>query len=505
MTDTAEILLGPPGTGKTTSLLNEVEAEIDRGTAPDRIGFVSFTRKAAEEARTRAMKRFNLKQSDLPWFRTIHSLCFAALGLNSSEVLEGNKLVEFGDWIGVKVSGKVSMEEGATFGFETGDRCLFMENLARVRGITLRQQYDEDDDGLPWNVVERVSRGLAEYKKAKGLHDFTDMLAQFAESDWMARLEVLFVDEAQDLSLLQYKVVERLARGTRRLVFAGDDDQAIYRWAGAAVEHFVALPGQARVLEQSWRVPAAVQATALEVLGRVKHRRPKVWTPREGDPGVLSRVQSLDEIDFESGEDVMVLGRNACFLRDDAMPLLKSQGIVYEFRGGGSVRQSVVEAILDWERLRRGETISVAQAVKVYDQMSAGAGYARGHKKLPHWTDADAVISLGDLKEHGGLSTDGIWHDALTRITPEDRAYMLKALRRGEKLSRRPTVRLSTIHGSKGGQAEHVVLLRDVAWRTMKEGSRLPEDEARVFYVAATRAKTRLTIVAPQTRHAYDL
>jgi len=485
-----------------------VEEELARGVAPDRIGYISFTRKATEEARSRATQRFSLRASQLPWVRTIHSLCFAALGLSSSEVLEGPKLREFGDWIGVPVTGMVSgAEEGSTFGFETGDRCLFMENLARVRMIPLRQQYDTNSDDLPWALVDRVSRGLAEYKKARGLVDFTDMLQMFADSEWSARLEVLFVDEAQDLSLLQWRVVERLARGARRVVLAGDDDQAIYSWAGAATEHFVSMPGQARTLERSWRVPSAVQPTALRILAGVRQRRDKVWRPREGSAGVVSRVQSLDEVDFASGEETLVLSRNACFLRDDAMPLLRSEGVLYDFRGATSVRQSLVEAILDWETLRRGERISIKQAERVYQQLRVGEGVARGHKKLPAWTDRDEEVDIRDLRGRGGLLTDAIWHEAMDRIDPSDRAYMVKALRRGDRLTRRPLVRLSTIHGSKGGEAPHVVLIRDVAWRTYRESLDAPEDESRVWYVAATRAQERLTIVAPQTRseRAFDI
>ena len=499
-----EIILGPPGTGKTTSLLEEMEVELGRGVPPDRIGFVSFTRKAAEEAKSRAIEKFGLASRQLPWIRTLHSLCFAALGLNSSEVFEGSRVKEFGDWIGVSVSGFVSMEEGATFGFDVGDRCLFMDNLARVKGITLRQQYEEDTDDLPWNLVDRISRGLAEYKHARGIYDFTNMLQMFVETDWSARLEVLFVDEAQDLSMLQWHVVEKLARGARRVVIAGDDDQAIYRWAGAAVEHFVGLPGQVRVLSQSWRVPPVVQAVALEILKKVKHRRAKDWAPRRGEDGTVNRVAVLDEIDFDAGQDVLILARNTCFLRDDAMPLLRSQGIIYGFRGGTSVKQSIINAILDWEKLRRGEEITVASAEKVYDQFSVGVGFVRGHKKLPKFEDREAMVGMRDLRERGGLLAEHIWHESMTKIVPDDRFYMLKALKRGEKL-RAPTVRLSTIHGSKGGQADKVILLRDLAQRTNREGQRSPEDEARVFYVASTRAKRDLTIVAPQTRRYYDL
>lgn len=500
-----EIILGPPGTGKTTTLLGMVDEELSWNTPSERIGFVSFTRRAADEAKDRAKEKFQLKDKDLPWFRTIHSLCFSALGLSSAEVIEGRKLVEFGDWIGVKISGKVSLDEGATFGFEIGDRCLFMDNLARVRNVSLRSLYEEDSDDLPWNVVERVAKGYAEYKKEHGLHDFTDMLHEFLHTEWSARLEVLFVDESQDLSAIQWEVVRKLAKGARRVVIAGDDDQAIYRWAGADVDQFVELPGNVTVLTQSWRVPPAIQNVSNEMIARVKHRRAKSWKPREGETGEVVRVGSLDDIDFDVGADIMVLARNTCFLKDDAMPLLRSLGIIYGFRGGNSVRQSLVDAIVEWERLRKGEAVPVHVAEKIYDQFRVGEGFQRGHKKLPFWEDRDALITIQHLKADGGLLTEDIWHEAMGKLSSEDKAYMLKALKRGEKFRRNPTVRLSTIHGSKGGEADHVILLTDMAFRTFQESQRSPEDEARCWYVAVTRAKKKLTIVKPQTRRAYDI
>ena len=52
------IIPGPPGTGKTFTLLNKVE-EYLKNTDPDRVGYFAFTRKAANEAKDRAMKKFN--------------------------------------------------------------------------------------------------------------------------------------------------------------------------------------------------------------------------------------------------------------------------------------------------------------------------------------------------------------------------------------------------------------------------------------------------------------
>ena len=46
------VILGPPGTGKTTAILNLIEGELNNGTAPDKIGYFAFTKKASEEGKT---------------------------------------------------------------------------------------------------------------------------------------------------------------------------------------------------------------------------------------------------------------------------------------------------------------------------------------------------------------------------------------------------------------------------------------------------------------------
>lgn len=82
---------------------------------------------------------------------------------------------------------------------------------------------------------------------------------------------------------------------------------------------------------------------------------------------------------------------------------------------------------------------------------------------------------------------------------------MLRALKKGEKLQRKPRVRISTMHAIKGGEADHVVVIRDMASRTYQEMHRWRDEEARVWYVAATRFREKLTIIAPRTRMCYDI
>ena len=493
-----EIVLGPPGTGKTTELLRLVEEELGRGLAPDRIGFVTFTRRGAEEAVSRACEKFQLDRKALPYFSTLHSLCFRQLGLKRGDVLEGKRLQDFSRHAGVQITGKWS-EDGTLTGYGLGDRILFMENLARVRGTDLRAAYDRDDDELPWSEVDRVVRAMTQYKAATGLMDFTDMLSEFVRSGITVPLEVLVVDEAQDLSYLQWRVVLRLAENARRLIIAGDDDQAIYRWAGADADHLIDMEGDVRVLGQSWRVPSAIQELSASVISQVKHRREKLWRPKQGVVGSVARTTQFGEVDCGSGE-VLILTRNAYIIREQVEPELRRQGIVYELHGHSSIKPSVLDVIKDWEALRKGEPVNVAAVRKVYEQMSSGTGYKRGFKLLPGRNEEESV-TLDELETNGGLLTRAIWHEALDRLPPDELAYIIAARKRGEKLSVRPRVRLSTIHGSKGGEAEHVVLFKEMARRTHDEMVRGgEEDEARVWYVGVTRAKERLTVVESSTR-----
>lgn len=495
-----EIILGPPGTGKTTTLLRMVEEELERGTPPDRIGYFSFTKKAASEASKRASEKFSLDRKQLPYFRTLHSLCFQTIGMSNSDVFEGKKLLEFGDWIGLRLTENHSMDDTTMFGFSEGDRALFMENLARVKCVDLRHLFNQNCDGLPWQLVERVQRGLLEFKRARNLHDYTDMLQIFVDANWAPPLEVVFVDESQDLSMLQWRVVERLTRNARRLVVAGDDDQAIYRWAGAAVEHFVQLRGDARVLGQSWRVPPEIQSVSQEVISRVRNRRPKAWAPTSR-AGAVERRSTVLDTDL-SGEDILILGRNIFTLRIVAADL-RREGLLYDLRGNNSIPPAIMSAVRLWERLRRGEEVKADDARIVYGQMSSGRGFKRGYKSLPG-VNSEQMVSLDWLQRHGGLQTTAEWYTALDRISRDDANYLRAALQNGERPSS-PRIRLSTVHGSKGGEAEHVILLPDMARRTHQEMLEQPEDEARVWYVAVTRAKSRLTLTKPKDRLHYVL
>jgi DNA helicase-2/ATP-dependent DNA helicase PcrA len=504
------IILGPPGTGKTTSLLSMVEADLASGVPPDRIGYVTFTRRGAEVAIDRACKKFRLEAAQLPYFRTLHSLCYRELGVTSGEMLVGNKFFDFANYARIRVTGRSWSDDGLLTGFEVGDRILFMENLARIRQVSLREQYELSDDNVPWNEVVRVQQAMAAYKSRHGLLDYTDMLTEFANHGQGCGLQRLYVDEAQDLSSLQWRVVQVLSEGTEQVTVAGDDDQAIYRWAGADVEHLIRMDGSVRVLAQSFRVPPVIQKIADGVIGGVRERRPKTWRARRSSTGAVDLHRGFDDVNCDDAwvegdptQPVLVLARNLYVLREQVEPTLRREGVVYERNGKSSIDAKVLAAIVTWEDLRAERPTTLGDVRRMYDFLSTGVGVRRGFKKLPKYgDDPDESVTMRDLVETGGLlaSPDKVWHEALDKLPSEDMSYMLAARRRGEKLrGGQPRVRISTIHSAKGGEARHVVLMTEMAKRTHAEMELSPDDERRVWYVGVTRAKEKLSIVSSET------
>lgn len=500
-----EIFLGPPGTGKTTTLIRRTNDELKRKIKPNQIGYLSFTRRAAGEAIERACDEFKLARDEFPFFSTLHSLCFKQLGMRSSDVFQGDRVKEFARYAGIKITGRWS-DDGTFSGYEKGDRILFMENLARIRCIPLKDQHAEFTDGIHWNEVHRVAKALREFKADNGLMDFTDMLMEFLRSNIRVPIKTLFVDESQDLSQLQWRVVQRLAENVERLVIAGDDDQAIYRWAGADVDHLIDMLGKVRVLNQSYRVPRAVQDLANDIIGRVIRRRSKEWAPRDAD-GTIDNYRNFEQVNIDDSRSTLILVRNQYFITEIVVPALRRQGILFEKNGYPSVNQKVLSAIVSWERLRKGERVSVPEARNVYTFLEVGQGVKRGFKSIPNVPD-EAEVSIQELHDSHGLLRNDVWYHALSRINLKEGAgdigdadYIRAVLKRGVKLNQRPKVSVSTIHGSKGGQADHVVLLRGMANRTFAEMRTNPDDERRVWYVGATRTKEHLSIVDAEGEH----
>ena len=295
------IVLGPPGTGKTTTLLNKVDSYLKK-TDPTKIGYFAFTQKAANHARDEAIKKFNLTEEDLPYFRTIHSLAFRKLGLKKDQVMQSSHYKDLGKKIGFPVSYASHQEDHGIF--TSDSEYLQIIQLAQLRNITPEQQYNrkEHTQDLEFDKLNIISNELRRYKKEYNLIDYNDMISNFIKSDLSPKFDVVFIDEAQDLSPMQWDMAKSIWKKTKDSFIAGDDDQAIFKWAGADVDSFIALQDQMinLPLTQSHRVPIKVHQIAMGIINRIKHRINKTWKPKTNEGG-LHRHFEVDSVDMSSG------------------------------------------------------------------------------------------------------------------------------------------------------------------------------------------------------------
>ena len=97
-----------------------------------------------------------------------------------------------------------------------------------------------------------IEKEINNYKSAHNLIDFTDMIQQFLDKGNTPKFKVIFVDEAQDLSLIQWAMIKKIEEDTNCDVWiAGDDDQAIFGWAGADVDSFINWEAKEILLDKS--------------------------------------------------------------------------------------------------------------------------------------------------------------------------------------------------------------------------------------------------------------
>ena len=108
------------------------------------------------------------------------------------------------------------------------------------------------------------------------------------------------------------------------------------------------------------------------------------------------------------------------------------------------------------------------------------------------------------LREEYNIKTNRIWHEAFVSMNLIERSYMVATLRRGEKLTKTPRIRLSTIHSAKGGEADNVILFGDMSPRSYGDMVNYPDNEYRVFYVGATRTRNNLHIIMPNTKFSFS-
>jgi len=488
------LILGGPGTGKTTRLLNIMQECIEAGISPSRIAFVSFTKKAAREARERAIDRFGLTHDDLPYFKTLHSLAYSQSGSSRNEVMGDANYKEFAEHAGVTLS-RYRDNNIAAVGTD-GDKALHVMSFAHATCMPLYDAWHHTGEGIEWHTLQYIAESYKHYKQDAHKIDFGDMLDRSIMHGGPLDVDTVIIDEAQDLSTRLWDVANSMFMTAQQTIVAGDDMQSIFRWAGANIDRFLSLTERPEVLPISYRLPREVFDLADSISDRVVHKYDKQWAPSDHD-GAVHRASYSEPFDFSEGS-WMILARNACFLTEFKQRV-REVGYAYATNGATSVDAEEVQAILEYEHLRKGGSVDTERLTHVSEYM--------GHNRLnnlPH--DDERMYTAKDVHDDHGFDINGTpWFDALLTIGDEQRQYYQAIMRNGAKLTDEPCIYIGTIHSVKGGEADNVVLSTDITYRTRCGYDLSPDDEHRVFYTGVTRAKRNLYVLDPSTTEFYPV
>lgn len=434
-----EIFHASAGTAKTTQLINKVQEAIAAGTPPERVAFVSFTRAAAEVARERTSQKLNIPKNRLPNFRTIHSLAFRGVKANKEAMMTEERYTKFGDEIGMRLHNVMT----------TNTEGLDWDDIKDRNIVSLEQLYRNNRKMYEMLASDRVdSRRLISYmsfyhrfKMDNNYMDFTDLLEKYIEEGHIEDVDVVCLDEMQDSSMLQWRVVLQAFQNAKKIYIAADAKQQIYSFQGGDSRIMMNMRGKHNVLDLSYRVPSNIMTFANDIAKLIDtpYNEPCKSYLEGGSVDYLNDVDELD-LSFQKDKTYFMIARGQCERRH-FVEYCETRGINY---------------------IKDGEP-----------RLTEHDYFEFQNNRIDLWT--------------------------------EEKKHFAAACIRNKTWPGKVNVNIGTIHSTKGNEADVVVVMSDVprlVYKIMQE--EIGEDnEHRVFYVAVTRAKEKLLIVNPQTKMYY--
>jgi DNA helicase-2/ATP-dependent DNA helicase PcrA len=308
------LVLAGAGTGKTRVVIARIAHLVRQGSSPSRILAVTFTNKAAREMLGRAKGLLpRSKDGPRPEISTIHSLCVRILRRHAPRLgyPERFTIIDRGDQEGTarRVLKELKVPEATLRPADLLDRVSRWKSVG-IHPDDAFANLSADADAS-WELAAAGYRRYQQALRAAGAVDFDDLLlvvdelftlhddARRAEA---TRFDHLLVDEYQDTSGIQERILAALARDHRSFCVVGDDDQSIYAWRGAQISHILDFatrwPGATVVrLEENYRSTPEIIEAANALIGHNARRHGKTLVSK-APSGVPPKImQAQDELD----------------------------------------------------------------------------------------------------------------------------------------------------------------------------------------------------------------
>ena len=452
---------GPPGTGKTHRLISRAKAYVRVGTPFHKIGYFAFTRKAAKEAR----ERMPIDDKKLEHFQTLHSFAYNTLGLQEENIMQPFHYEDLGKQLGIRVKYSDKYNEEESHFLTCNDPYFQLIGRAINRDVSIREEFDRNEHDrkqIKWSTLKHIHDNLKKYKETAKLQDFNDIINNVLEK--VPQFDVIFIDEAQDLSPLQWKLYDKLKENSKDVYLAGDDDQAIFAWAGADVERFIKEPAKEKVLNKSKRISKSVQEESNKPVERISGiRKQKEYLPRDYE-GECKYISNLGQVDLTKGKWLILTRTKNQLL--ELMKELRKKNLYYQSNRGRSYK------------------VRLYKAAKLYTDWTKG-------KILDEKEEKECKDFMGD--EHFNRKSN--WYDVFVAAPEKEIRYIRLMLENGENLDEDARIFMSTIHAIKGGEQDNVILSLhqgDKIQKSIKRSVDKRDEEHRVWYVGITRARNNL-------------
>jgi DNA helicase-2/ATP-dependent DNA helicase PcrA len=311
------LVIAGAGSGKTRVLVHRAAWLIDvEGVSPQGLLAVTFTNKAAAEMRGRIEALLGMPVSHL-WIGTFHGLAHRLLRRHWQEAKlpQNFQIIDSDDQLRLikRLFKNLEIDDSRWAPKEI----QWFINAQKDEG--LRPQHLDDERDPNRRQMIDLYAAYEEVCQRGGLVDFAELLLRAHElwrdnpdllAHYQQRFQHLLVDEFQDTNAIQYAWLRLLAGDNAAIPFVvGDDDQSIYRWRGARVEHIHQFqrdfPNATVVkLEQNYRSTATILNAANAVIANNADRMGKnLWTDgADGEPiRLYAAYNERDEADFVIG------------------------------------------------------------------------------------------------------------------------------------------------------------------------------------------------------------
>ena len=463
-------------------------------TDPKNILYLAFSRAAVRAAKERAPESVRVC--------TMHSLGSQELKIDTSKNLLQNE-----KWKGFKNYSKIC----ADLSFETQindsgfpqykNSHMKVIEYARNKKLSLQDSAVELDLHFSVNLwlTEQIYQDLITYKDHTGMVEYSDMISKFVEEDKCPPLHAVFLDEAQDLSPLQWDMFFYIEKRAQRSYIAGDDDQTIYTFQGADPSIFINLKGTEDPQIKSRRVPKKIHELAESIFPYMSQRLDKKWEPREAE-GEVHTDTDFYELDFSKGTWFVLTRTNKMLqpLKDH----LYNLNIRFDAKQHDLLSEDMLKAYRSWIRLNKGASIDTKEAENLYKFFTVKGGQvARGFASGKTFQSLNSV-TLEELRAEHGLLVTGGWE--LLNFPDASKEY-IRTILKSEDLMKDARIKLSTIHGVKGEEAENVVLFTDLERIIYDSALKDSDPEHRTFFVGITRAKEKIFITNQGYEYQYNI